>query len=96
MPPTPDDFGALGDERSARPVARTWKLMAVALLSTPVLGFFLPFFGVLASAAAAYLAVGRAGPVVWTGGGWPSGRRSAFLVGRWSARRRRSTAALRR
>ena len=66
---------------TARPTVRRSTPVAVALLTTPVLGYFLPFFGPAASAVAAFLAVGRAGPVLWTGGGWPHGRRAAATVG---------------
>ena len=56
-------------------------LVAVAWLTTPVLGFILPLYGVFASAGAAFPTVSRTGPVLWTGDGWPRSRPSAVIAG---------------
>ena len=70
-----------GAGRPAAPAPPRSRIVAGALLTGPVLGFFLPFFGPAVSAGAAYLAGWRAGRVLWTDGGWPHSRRAAILVG---------------
>ena len=70
-----------GAGRPTGPVPPRSRIVAVALLTTPVLGFFVPFFGPAVSAGAAYLADWRAGPALWTDGGWLQSRRVAILVG---------------